>query len=582
VSRVRWSWTPAPEDGAFLDQRARTHASYRLAGRAIHMVLSGRTGNPRRTVAAAAAWAASDVAGAALLRRSPRFALMPRLAIDLVDVLWWGGRGDDCDLAVITSLPLSIESGIRMGPLALVVPAIGAAVTGTVRRRRQLPASIASFRWQVIAVVVGTGWAAYARSRRKVVLARHRQELEARVRKAYVGGQNDVAMGADSVVDLLSRTAPLLPSGSGDRVVGRLLAAWKQSLAADTLTQTTYLGVAAAQWQRRHNSAHHALDADVALDLEAGAGTVLLTGPQSQWLASSLDSMGLRGRVAVKVVDPDEAAQPTTVRRLSVGDQFVIIPADQSRRLTPIDIGPSVFLIGSIWASDSLSRSGSRSAPWAVGPVMAGGVALTAWAHRQVDRRGADAHPQILAAALGMAAAQAVAGTATMTRTRANNGLQRYPFVAGVDMLAVLVSIYAEELEPRHRLGVGLGVVGVVVLGLLLMPEPILWSHLFCELLWSAAAALAISGLGSDLTAEAAQISQQLAEEDEAAISRAFSDGRAAVVSMVGDAGRRVREAFEASRPVVLHSMAAEIEKRLDEMSNRLRALGLEGDRAPA
>jgi hypothetical protein len=582
VRRVRWRWDPAPEDGAFLDQRARTHASYRLAGRAIQMVLAGQTDNPRRTVAAAAAWAASDAAGAAMLRRSPRFALIPRVALDLVDVLWWGGRGDDCDLAVITSLPLSIESGIRMGPLALVVPAIGAAVTGTVRRRRHLPASVGSFRWPVIAVVIGTGWAVYARSRRKVVLARHRQELEARERKAYVGGQNDVAMGADSVVDLLSRTAPLLPSGSGDRVVGRLLAAWKQSLAADTLTQTTYLGVAVAQWQRRHNSAHHALDADVTFDLEPGAGTVLLTGTQSQWLESALDSLALRGRATVVVVDPDEAAQPTTARRLRVGEDLLVIPADRSRGLTPIDIGPSVFVIGSIWASDSLSPSSSASAPWAVGPVIAGGVALTAWAHRQVDRRGADAHPQILAAAVGMAAAQAVAGTATMTRTRANNGLQRYPFVAGVDMIAVLMSIYAEELEPRHWWGMGIGVAGVIGLGLLLMPEPIIWSHLFCELLWSAAAALAISGLGSDLTAEAAQVNGQLAEEDDVAISRAFADGRAAVVAMVGDAGRRVREAFEASRPVVLPSMAAEIEQRLDEMGKRLRALGLESVRAPA
>ena len=126
VSRVRWSWNPAPEDEAFLDQRARTHASYRLAGRAIQMVLAGQTGRPRRTVAAAAVWAVSDLAGAAVLRRSPRFALIPRMIIDLVDVLWWGTKGDDCDLAVITSLPLSIESGIRLGPLALVIPAVGA------------------------------------------------------------------------------------------------------------------------------------------------------------------------------------------------------------------------------------------------------------------------------------------------------------------------------------------------------------------------------------------------------------------------------------------------------------------------
>jgi hypothetical protein len=580
VSRIRRNWSPAPEDGAFLAQRARTHLSYRLAGRAIQIVLSAGSDRPRRRVAGALAWAVTDVVGGTALRRSSRFALVPRLAVDVADIIAWGGRGADCDLAAISGLPLAVESGIRLGPLGVVVPAVGAAVTGAVRRHRGLPMSVASFRWQVIGVAVGTGFAAYGRNRRQVVLARHRHELEARLHKAYVSGENDVAMGADSVVDLLSRTTPLLPPGSGDSVVGRLLASWKESLAADTLAVSTYLGVTLTRWERRHNATHHALDADVAFVLQPGDGTVLLSGAQARWLEGVLDSTTLRGRVTVAVVDPDEAGRPTTPRRLLVGGELVVVPADRVRGLTPVDIGPSGFVIGAIWALDTISSGDSGSSPWAVGPVVAGGMLLAAWAHRQVDRHGQDAHPRILAAGVAMALAQAVAGTATMTRTRASNGMQRHPYLAGVDMMGVLVSLYADEFSVLLAAGVGAGVVATIGLGVLLMPEPVDWAHLVCDLLWSAAAALAISGLRSGLDEDADRINAELARVDDANVNRAFADGRASVVSMVADAARRARRAFDASKGAMNPTVSTEVEHRFDEIRNRL--IDLERDTGPA
>lgn len=536
------------------------------------MVLADRGSPEAPRPGTAAAWMAADVAVAAVLRRSPRFGLVPRLAIDVVDVLSWGGRGRDCDLAAITGLPLAIESGIRLGPLGLVVPVVGATVTGAVRRFRRLPASTGSFRWQVIGVAVGVGFAAYGRNRRTVVLARHRQELGARLNQAHVSGQNDVAMGADSVVDLLSRTTPLVASGSADRVVGSLLATWKQSLAADTMTMSTYLGVALAQWQRRHNTTHHALDADVAFDLPAGEGTVLLSGAQARWLESALDDRDLRGPVAVAVLDPEAAARPTTPRALLVDGVPLVIPADRGRGLTPVDIGPSGFLIGAVWALDTIGDSGAS--PRAVAPVACAGAVLAAWAHRQVDRDGPDAHARILAAGVGMAFVQAVSATATMTRMRAANGMQRHPFLAGVDMLGVLISLYADELSPGLLAAVGAGVAATIGVGVLLMPEPVIWSHLVCDLLWSGAAALAISGLRRALDGDAEQMSADLARIDDANINRAFADGRAFVVSMVADAARRAQGAFDASKDGLTPSMRAEIERRFDEIHIRLAAIG--------
>ncbi len=536
MSRLRRNWNPAPEDGAFLAQRARTHLSYRLASRAIQLVLSGQGGPRAPRAGVAAAWMASDVAGAAFLRRSPRFGLVPRMVFDIVDTISWGGSGRDCDLAAITGLPLAIESGIRLGPLGLVVPVAGATVTGAVRRARKLPASTSSFRWQAVGVAVGIGFAAYGRSRRRAVLARHRQELGARLNQAYVGGQNDVAMGADSVVDLLSRTTPLLASGPADNVVGKLLATWKQSLAADIMTMSTFLGVALAQWERRHNTTHHALDADVTFDLRPGEGTALLTGAQARWLESALDARTLRGRVPVALLDPDEASRPATARRLLVDGVLLVIPADKDRGLTPVDIGPSGFIIGAVWAFDTIGDSGSS--PWAVVPVVGAGAFLAAWAHRQVDRDVPDAPARILAAGVGMAFVQAVTATATMTRMQAVNGMQRHPFLAGVDMLGVLFSLYADEPPSCWWSALGPGWPPRSAVGLLLMPEPIVWSHLVCDLLWSGAAAMAISGLRRALDGDAELMSADLARIDDADINQAFADGRASVVSMVADAAR--------------------------------------------
>ena len=240
----------------------------------------------------------------------------------------------------------------------------------------------------------------------------------------------------------------------------------------------------------------------------------------------------------------------------------------------------SVDVIGAIWALDTISSGDSGSSPWAVGPVVAGGMLLAAWAHRQVDRHGQDAHPRILAAGVAMALAQAVAGTATMTRTRASNGMQRHPYLAGVDMMGVLVSLYADEFSVLLAAGVGAGVVATIGLGVLLMPEPVDWAHLVCDLLWSAAAALAISGLRSGLDEDADRINAELARVDDANVNRAFADGRASVVSMVADAARRARRAFDASKGAMNPTVSTEVEHRFDEIRNRL--IDLERDTGPA
>lgn len=106
------------------------------------------------------------------------------------------------------------------------------------------------------------------------------------------------------------------------------------------------------------------------------------------------------------------------------------------------------------------------------------------------------------------------------------------------------------------------------------MPEPIVWTHLICDLLWSGAAALSISGLASGLSEDADQLSRQLSEVEDSPISQAFAEGRTSVVSMVAEAGLTARRAFDGARERLVPSVAEEIEHRLDEMGKRLEDLG--------
>jgi hypothetical protein len=200
---------------SLLSERDRFHLAYRLAGRSFQLLIARSSARPQRRMAAAATCAIGDIVGAIALRRSGRFALGPRMAVDALDSAVWSQGTTGLELATMSGVPLAIEAGLRIGAAGLVVPAINATVTGCIRRMRGRPVSSASFRYQVMAVALGAGIASYEANRRRVVLARHEQGLEARSDAAHLAGQNDIATGADTVVDLLSRTTPLLSSTAG-------------------------------------------------------------------------------------------------------------------------------------------------------------------------------------------------------------------------------------------------------------------------------------------------------------------------------------------------------------------------------
>jgi hypothetical protein len=470
-------------------------------------------------------------------------------------------------------VPLAIEAGLRIGLAGLLVPVVNAITTGWARRLKGRPVSSGSFRYQAIAVALGAGIASYERSRRRVALARHQQELEARVGVAHLAGQNEIATGADTVVDLLSRTTPLLSSSVGSVKVGRMLADWRQSLAASTAEHATYLGVALVRWQRRNNESHHDLVADVTLEIEEGHGTILLSGHQASWLEAALDELSLRGMVKVAAVDIVEARQPNQPRRLRVGNFALDIPADLRPGLVAFDVGPLGFLASSFWFADTLGRGGIKPSLWAVGPGVAAGPVLAIWAHREVARRGEAAHGRVLFTALGHALVHAAASTGTMRKTRNAEGIQRLPFLGGINMLVMMMPLYWSDLHPNQRLLAISGIGAILVVGLLLFPERIRWSHLIAELLWPAAAFYSMATMRSQLESDARQLNAQLEESDKVVVANAFAEGRSYVLGLVSETRYSAHREFAAVREQLDQRLSAEAARRLNEVDQRLEEL---------
>jgi len=570
VGSERFTRERAP---SLLSKRERFHLAYRLASRSFQLLVARSSRTPQRHMAAAAACAVGDIVSAVALRRSRRFALVPRLVADAVDTALWSQGDTGLELATMAGVPLAIEAGLRIGAAGLIVPVINATVTGRARRSRGRPVSNGSFRYQVMAVALGAGIASYEANRRRVALARHQLELEARIGVAHLAGQNEIATGADTVVDLLSRTTPLLSSPVGSVTVGRMLADWRQSLAASTAEHATYLGISLARWQRRHNESQHDLAADVTFEIGEGHGTILLSGHQAGWLEVALDELTLRGMVRVMAVDIAEARQPNQPRRLLVGDYALDIAADPRPGLVPFDAGPLGFLASSMWFADTLLPGEIEPRVWAVAPAAAAGPLLAIWAHRQVARRGEAAHARVLFAALVHSLVHAAASTGTMRNTRNPEGIQRFPFLGGINMLAIMVPLYWGDLDSNQQVLAVAAIATIFAVGLFLFPERIKWSHFIAELLWPAAAFYSMVTMRSQLESEARQLSAELENNDQGIVANAFIEGRSYVLGLVSETRYAAHREFAAVKGQLDERISAEVARRLDEVDTRLEEL---------
>jgi hypothetical protein len=394
------------------------------------------------------------------------------------------------------------------------------------------------------------------------------QEIQAAAGRAELAGQNSVAAGADSIVDLLSRTTPLLTAG-GTRLPPSRLAAWKLALAEASAGQASYLGVVLARWERLRNSMSPDLRADVELRCAEGAGALLLSPAQARDLDRIFDGLALAGIETVDVPRPAAAGREQV---LLVSGRRVVLPADPRPAGPSLDLGPVALLLG---ACSILTHSPLQSEavpPQVTIPLAAAGCMLALWAHGLVDRRGPAAHGAVLAAALALGGADAILSTLTM-HNQYTGHLARFPFLLFLIWFGPLYVVYAPDLSQRARwLGLG-GAAAVVAAGFALMPEVPPVTHLAVAAVWPVCTFLVSMRLREVLEQDESDLAEDLGRRHAAAVDDAYRRGRLLVVDLVGAASGEARAVYGDVRSGLPRDVAGEFERRLAEVDDRLRVL---------
>ena len=567
-----------PPGRTFLSRRGTVYVAYRLAARATIAGTLG-AGATRRQRALLAAGTAADVVAGWVLGRRPGTGLRTRLVADVLETTYWGRQLEHADPAALLGLPHMFESGLRMEPRDFAATAAGATAVATSvaagRRARGMPSGLASFRTHALGALSGLLFTRYERSRLSAAVSLHRAEVAARCQQARLAGQNAVAMGADSIVDLLSRTAPLLrlPGAESADPFARQLAEWKRSLADETTASATYLGVVVARWQRHDNDAHPDLAADVVIDVAPGDGTVVLSVGQAGHLVRALDALDLRGRVRLSVEPDGRDGRPDRPINLQVGDRWVIIPPEPGGRFGPIDVGPIAFMISSLWALDRASSRWVMIRKDLAAGLAATNVGLAAWSHREIVRHGARARPSILAASFAMAVVDAVVVTRSVRQPVNPDGWSFFAAATSVAAPAALTSLYWRDLTSRQRLVGIVGSVAVVAIGLAVERSRPGLRSIVVELAWPLAAVVSLGSLEQAMTRVEGEVARSLEAEDEERIAAAFGDGRAAVIDLAARHYQWVRSTFDGVRDELDPRTRTELERRVTEVAARLEAL---------
>ena len=566
----------AEQDPAFVLEAAelmrdRYFIWWRLSVRfveAASLVALGRDGHGIG-VAAAVACALYDVGLAMWLRRTGRSALWWRLGLDSIDVAAWSHAiGGPSAVASLAATPLALEAGLRFGWRGLVVPAAVGGLASAGSRATGQPIGLAPFLWPLIGVGLAILVDRYIGLRLDRRLRIADQEIEAAASRAELAGQNSVAAGADSTVDLLTRTMPLLSAG-GRTLLPSRLAAWKLALAEASAGHASYLGVVVARWQRLRNSMSPDLRSDVELRCLEGSGTLLLSPAQAESLDSILDGLSLSGVQAVSAPRPAPAGRQQV---LLVGDTRVVLAADPGPSAPSLDPGPLVLLLGA-GAILSQTPPGSDEVPLQVTVPLAAATALLAlWAYRQVDRRGPAAHGVVLLAALALGAVDALVATLTM-RNPYTDHLARFPFLLFLAWLGPLYVVYWRDLSrPLRRLAVG-GTTAVVAAGFALLPSAVPAGHLFVAAVWPASMLLASLRLRDILAQDEIAVAAELEHRQGTTVDAAYRRGQRLVIDLVKAAAADAWAAYREVRAELPRAVAEEFERRLAEVDRRLVAL---------
>jgi hypothetical protein len=517
----------------FVEARVATHLMWRLCSR-FHAVVSTR-GAAKTPLwrGLAVASVGADLVGARWLRRDREFHLGPRLVVDAADLaLWCMAAGDDPDTtsdSVIPGVGLAAEAGARLGLRGLVVPAVSASVMAIVRKRRGHDLRLWQVGWQVMGVIGGIGLSVSAARRRLAVEEEHRRDLEARMQAGQLAGYHALVTAADPVADRLQRATALVDLGGEGQRRTSSVNAWKATLAEVTRERAAFLADVLMLWQSAHNL-HPDLQTMVRLAIEPGSGTVLLTLSQADELRRALDTLDLRGTVAVELADPTESRRPDGRRDLIVADQLVSLGRPAESLSAIYDAVPTAFVMSTLWFLPPLSdtREGLPPGGAAVPVVLSSAAAL--WSAVRANREGlVPRRPSILLSGIAT-----VVYTLTSSRMAKNphspDGASWFPWMLALQGYELVTEHCGPDLPALELRMARLGAAAVVGLGWLRSPPPRSGRALLSEVVWPLGIGIWAGATARAIKADAARLAEEIRSQDAMSVATAFAEGRQQVI----------------------------------------------------
>ena len=530
--------------------------------------------------AALPAFLVLDVVVWLVLRRNDRFGLSWRLPLDAADAAFWTAsplpENGSYDWAVLIAVPLAIETGVRVGWSGLVVPAGLLLSTGAAAAAAGKPISPIGVGWIVLCVAFGAAVFRYCRHLDQRAELEHQRVLGAMRRRAFLAGQNDVAMGASSAVDAIEGLVPVLGRPQAGSALWRLADGWKSQLSAFTSQEAKYLQVALLEWERLHNR-HPDLSGLVEVRLEEGQGTTLLTAGQVRHLARSLDDLHLHGTVAVRLVDHDAVRLPGQALRLDVDGRTMLVRSDPGAKPPPFDpcAVTYVYMVVLCMAA-TLEPLGDMPLPAAT----AGGLTCVVAglvSHRWIVTRGERARLRVFLLAVAVGTVLTLL-TAFHEQPVTTDGEPLLGFGISLLLLSFLGGFYWRSLAGMRWI-LPAAVVGNLVLGLLVypVPSPISARSVVASLAYNLFPLFPCRHLALALERAGGRHNASLEALDEGAVRAAFLAGRESVVGLVREAREDALRQLERLEPRLDAQIAELAANRLEEVDRRLRGIEAQG-----
>jgi len=585
-SRVENRWSGLSDSKHHLLAPApAAHLSYRFVAR-LRQAFSGGPPSRGRQLAAAAG-ALIDVMEYRWLRHPDRpIRLAPRWCADAAEqALWSATSGDSVDASVLLGLPLTFEAGIRLGPSGLVVPAGNATASVVARRLAGKDTHVFPYFFQFLGVIGGWALAGHDRRRYDHLVEERSRDVAADARRAFLSGEHAVAMGADNVVDLLAKTAPLL-TGTDPGTYVSPIHIWKAELAGEARSEASYLADAGRRWQQRHNLSSPILAFDVEVTVRDG-DKILLLRSQEVALDAVLDGLGLAGSVEL-VPDVGRGHVSGRELRLRVGvdgrEVEVVLPESvEATPVPPLNVAFFAPAMMAVWLVVQTHPTGENAPVAAVLPSVALAVATSVRAALRGAGDGrAEAVEFTVVACTAIAILHTMVVTPRMRNTMTREGVQPHPFASTMWAPLFLLGVEGQHLRTRVRLASWMGLGLVTLLGLTLQPERLVIGDVLAALQLGAVAYYSSRGWGQALEAQAADLDERFASRRDDDLDGAFRAGVSTVLDVVsggiGDLRRRFAEVGDQLDPATRDEAA----RRLVDLEGRLARLRQDAHALPS